>query len=194
MPQIEIEYRSMVDKKKNDELLKFLSAHAEKDLGEDDKTTYFFILPDKLLKVVNNLSKRSAKLVLKLNKIGHGSNFEEIEIPISQSDVENSAKMFELLGFTDVQKSFQKRHNFIYSGVEFAIKYSEEWGYHVELEIVVNSLDQKPAAEKKIAAIAKELNLKLMTDEELKKFTKEIDDKYRAERTAKNESRRTSSQ
>ena len=187
MPQIEIEYRSMIDKKKNDELLEFLRAYAEKDLGEDDKMTYFFILPDKLLKVVNNISKRSAKLVLKLNKIGHGSDFEEIEVPISQSNVENSAKMFELLGFTDVQKSFQKRHNFIYRGVEFAIKYSEEWGYHVELEMVVNNLDQKPDAEKKIAAIAKELNLKLMTDEELKKFTKEIDDKHRAEKAAKNE-------
>ena len=121
MPQIEIEYRSMINKKKNDELLNFLNANAEKDLGEDDKTTYFFILPDKLLKVVNNISKRSAKLVLKLNKIGNGSNFEEIEIPISQSDVEKSTKMFELLGFTDVQKSFQKRHNFIYSGVNLPL-------------------------------------------------------------------------
>ena len=50
----------------------------------------------------------------------------------------------------------------------------------------MNNIDQKPAAEEKITATAKELNLKLMTDEELKKFTKEIDDKHRAERSTKN--------
>ena len=78
---IEVEFRSMFDKNKYNKLAKFLNANAE-DLGKDDKDVYFFIFPDKLLKVVNNISQKTAKLVMKLTKIGHGNAFEEIEIPI----------------------------------------------------------------------------------------------------------------
>jgi adenylate cyclase class IV len=119
--RIEIEFRSRFSRKKYDQLKNFLLSHAE-DLGEDDKDVYFFILPDKLLKVVNNVSQKTAKIVLKLNKIGKGSDFEEIEIPVDPQDVEKGVNMFKFLGFNEVQNSFQKRHNFRYKGVEIALK------------------------------------------------------------------------
>lgn len=50
--------------------------------------------------------------------------------------------MFINLGFTDIQNTFQKRHNFIYKEVELALKFSDTWGYHLELEVVVNDLSQ----------------------------------------------------
>ncbi|MCD6225989.1 hypothetical protein J7J95_02855 [bacterium] len=101
------------------------------DLGPDDKNILFFILPDKLLKVVDNKPKRTAKIVLKLNKIGKGSDFEETEIPIDPSQVEKVVTMFKKLGFTEVQESSQKHHNYRYKDVEIALKWSKVWGYHI---------------------------------------------------------------
>jgi len=125
--RIEIEFRTMFDKKKYSDLYNFLNKNAE-DLGEDDKDVYFFILQDKLLKVVNNISKKSATIVLKLNRIGKGSDFEEIEIPIKQKEIEKAVKLFNELNVTEnIIHSFQKRHNYIYKGVEIALKFSSEW-------------------------------------------------------------------
>lgn len=189
MAQIEVEHRAMISKEKYDELLEFLKSNAE-DLGEDDKTTYFFILPDKLLKVVDNISKKSAKIVLKLTKIGHGSDFEEIEIPIAPKDADQVADIFKILGFTDVHKSFQKRQNFIYKGVELAIKYSKVWRHHVELEIMIDDMSRKAGAEEKIKAVAKELGLRLMSQKELKEFTEQVEEEFRKKRMVeKNEPR-----
>jgi adenylate cyclase class IV len=142
-----------------------------KDLGEDDKDVYFFLLPAKLLKTVNNISQKSAKIVLKLNKIGQGSDFEEIEIPIKQEDFDKATRVFSELKIADSMRSFQKRHNYLYKGVELALKWSEDWGYHLELEVVVNDLSEKENAENIIFSVAKELCVELMTDEELRNFT-----------------------
>ncbi|MEK7651478.1 MAG: CYTH domain-containing protein [Patescibacteria group bacterium] len=175
---IEIEFRARFNPDKYEELEKFLNDKAE-DLGEDDKDVYFFLFPDKLLKVVNNISKRSAKIVLKLNKIGKGSDFEEIEIPIGQENFEKTAKVFSNLNLGDFMHSFQKRHNFLYKGVELALKWSEIWKHHLELEIVINNSIDKNKAEKDILAIAEELGVKIMTDKELKEFTEKAEADYK---------------
>lgn len=107
-------------------------------------------MPDKLLKVVNNISKNNAKLVLKLNKIGKGSNFEEIEIPIERKYINDFVKVLTTIGFTDnIMHSFQKRKNYVYKGVEVALKYSEVWGHHLELEIMIADIKEKEQAEKR---------------------------------------------
>lgn len=174
----EIELRSMFDKAKYDQLLAFLSKNAE-DLGEDDKDVFFFLFPDKLLKVVNNTSQNTAKIVLKLSRIGQGSGFDETEIPIQPADYEKAVEMFKHLGFSDIQNTFQKRHNYMYKGVELALKYSNTWGYHLELEIVVHEESEKDDAEKKILEIAKELDVHILSDAELAEFTKKVDEDYK---------------
>ena len=73
-PKIEIEFRSIFDRPRYRKINDFLQKNA-KNLGKDDKDVFFFIMPDKLLKVVNNISKNNAQIVLKLNKIGKGSDF-----------------------------------------------------------------------------------------------------------------------
>ncbi|OIP76883.1 hypothetical protein COW09_01890 [bacterium (Candidatus Moisslbacteria) CG12_big_fil_rev_8_21_14_0_65_36_11] len=178
---IEIEFRSRFDLAKYKELKEFLDANAE-DRGEDDKDVYFFLFPNKLLKVVNNVSKNNAKIVLKLNKIGKGSDFEEIEVPITQKHFERAVKMFIALKIGDHMHSFQKRHNYLYKGVELALKWSEIWGYHLELEIVVTDQNQKAAAESKIFAVTKDLGIKIMTDEELKEFTEKAEADYKKDK------------
>ena len=104
---IEVEMRSVFDKNTYDRLKKFFIKSA-KNLGEDDKDVYFFLLPDKLLKVVSNISKKTAKIVLKLNRIGQGSTFDENEIPISPNDCQKAVDMFLHLGFKEMQHTFQK--------------------------------------------------------------------------------------
>ena len=175
---IEIEFRARFGKDKFESLRRFLDARA-KDLGRGDKDVYFFIFPDKLLKVVDNISKKNAKIVLKLNKIGRGSDFEEIEVPIAQSEFQEIAKIFKKVLTCDLMHSFQKRHNYLYKGVELALKWSEVWGYHLELEVVINEKSKKSQAEEKIMAVAKELGVKIMTDQKLKKFTEKAEADYK---------------
>lgn len=177
---IEIEFRALFDEKKHQELMAFLSENG-KDLGEDDKDTYFFIFKDKLLKVVKNISKGTGKVVLKLNKIGEGSNFEEIEIPLHIDEADRMADLFQTLELpAQLIHNDQKRQNFIYKDVEIAVKYSIDWGYHAELEIMINDLVEKETAEDKIRKVAEELGLRLMTDEEQLELTRSIEAKYRS--------------
>ena len=57
----EIEFRSVFDEKKYNELKSFLETKAESS-EEDDKDCYYYIFKDKLVKLVNNISKGSAKI------------------------------------------------------------------------------------------------------------------------------------
>jgi len=137
---IEIEFRARFNADKYKELKKLLDARA-KNLGEDDKDVYFFIFPDKLLKVVNNVSKKNAGIVLKLNKIGKGSAFEEIVVPIEQKYITEAVRIFTKMKLTDnSMRSFQKRQNYFYKGAELALKYSDVWGHHLELEKVITAV------------------------------------------------------
>lgn len=178
LPKIEIEFRSIFNKNRYRKIESFLQKNA-KDLGEDDKDVFFFIMPDKLLKVVNNISKNNADIVLKFNKIGKGSDFEELEIPIRQSDVEKVVRLFSDLNITNnVMHSFQKRHNYRYKNVNLALKHSNIWGYHLELEIMINDKNKKDWTEKQIKKVADELGLKLMTNKELLEFTRKKEKEY----------------
>lgn len=180
--RIEIELRAVFNEEKFNSLKAFLDKKAMY-LGQDDKDVHFYIFPDKLLKVTDNISKASAKLTLKLNRIGQGSDFEEIEFPIKRIDVKKAVKMFDLLGMTDnVIHSFQSRHNYIFKGVELALKYSPEWKHHLELEIVIEDESQKAEAEKKIREVARELDVKIMSEEELKEFVKKVEAEKKKER------------
>jgi adenylate cyclase class IV len=178
MANIELEYRALITKQKHTELLEFLAKNGE-DLGEDDKDVFFFLVPGKILKVVNNVSQKTAKIVLKLNSIGNGGDFEELEIPIDPREVDKSVELFEKLELAEMMRSFQKRHNYMYKGVEIAVKYSEHWQYHAELEILIDDLDQKSKAKKRIFDVAEQLGLKIMGDKQLKAFVARLENNYR---------------
>jgi len=181
MHKIEIEFRTRFDEKEYKRLKSFLGEHA-RDLGEDDKNSHFFVFNNKVLKVVDEVSKNLAKIVLKLNRIGQRDYFPEIEIPITRSDVKKAVQIFNELNAEIVVESFQRRHNYLYKGVEIALKYSDNWGYHAEFEIVVDGTDSevsRVAAKKQIRKVAAELGAKLMTNEEIKKFITPIEKRYK---------------
>lgn len=177
--RIEIEMRAVFDKNKYKELKNFLDQNA-KDLGEDNKDVYFFLLPDKFAKVTKNTSKKAAKMTLKLNRPGRGSSdFEEIEFPIETNDFKKAVKLFSNLPFDEIQNSYQERQNYLYKGVELALKFTKTWGYHLELEILIDDLSKKENAEEQIRELAEELKVHILSEEQLEKLTKKIDNEYR---------------
>lgn len=176
---IEVEVRALFDKPKYDELLDFLLKNST-DLGQDDKDVYFFLLPTKVVKVVNNISKGSAKIVIKLTRVGTGGNdTEELEILINPKDFDKSVRLFKELEFDQVQRAYQERRNFMYKDIELALKYSESWGYHLELEIMIANKDEQEEAEVKLKALAEELGVKIMTEKEQAEFVSRVDSSYK---------------
>lgn len=175
---IEVEFRSRFSKEKYDQLLKFLLKNAQ-DLGTDDKRVWFFVMPDKLLKVTHNVSSKSGKITLKLTKIGKGNHFEEIEFPITEESVESAIRLFTELGHKYLFEPIILRHNFLFKGVELALKYSKTWGYHLELEIEIDSLAQKNEVEEKIFKVAEELGITVMSEDELWEFTQNVEKTYK---------------
>ena len=176
---IEVEVRAVFDELKYNELKDFLNQNGE-DLGQDDKDVYFFLLPTKVVKAVNNISKGTAKIVMKLTRVDKGGNdTEELEIFIDPKDFDKSVKLFSELAFDEVQRAFQLRRNYMYKGVELALKYSDSWGYHLELEIMIAAKTEQLDAEQKLHEVANELGVKIMTPDEQKVFAENIDKKYK---------------
>jgi adenylate cyclase class IV len=174
---IEVEFRARFSKNKYSDLARFLGKNA-KNLGADDKRIWFFVMPDKLLKVTHNITLQSGKITLKLTKIGKGSHFEEIEFPIAKAAILPAVNLFVKLGYSYLFEPTILRHNYLYKGVELALKYSKTWGYHLELEILIGSLKEKAKAEKKIISVAKMLGVETMSEKELWGFTQKIEKHY----------------
>jgi len=63
--------------------------------------------------------------------------------------------------------------------VEIALKWTEPWGYHMELEIIVDDKSKREEAENKIRKVAEKLGVQIMSENELKDFTKKIDENYK---------------
>lgn len=170
----EIEHRAVLTETAYDELSEKLEREATL-LGTDDKEVSYYIFPDKLLKVVRNVSEKSAKLSLKLTALGTGSSFQEFEVPFPEKSFETMKNICESISAPDqVISGTQKRTNYEYKGIEIALKWSEDWGYHTEFEIMVNDLSEKEAADTRIRDVAKELSVPLMTEEEVAAFSAEV--------------------
>jgi adenylate cyclase class IV len=170
----EIEMRGRFDRKTHDRIISRLHEEAE-DLGCDDKHIYFYVLPDKLLKVTDNTAAGSAKITLKTNRIGQGPAFPEVEFPIARDDVVAAVRVFDTLGFAPhMHEAFNQRHNFRFRGVEIAVKWSQAWGHHAEFEVLLDDTAGGAAlheAGERIRSVAGELGVTLMSEPELAEFT-----------------------
>ena len=170
----EIEHRALLTEESYNALAEKLAREA-KLLGSDDKEVSYYIFPDKLLKVVRNISKGTGKLSLKLNTLGTGSSFQEFEVPFPEDSFEMMKSICDNISAPEqVITGTQKRTNYEYQGVEIALKWSEDWGYHAEFEIMINDLSEKEAVDARIRDAAKALSVPLMTDEEVKAFITEV--------------------
>ncbi|MFJ8602301.1 CYTH domain-containing protein [Streptomyces shenzhenensis] len=171
---VEIEMRARFSQEAHDQLISRLEQDGE-DLGRDDKHIYFYVLPDQLLKVTDNITSNTAKITLKANKIGQGTAFPETEIPIDRHDVEAAVGIFNALGFQHtMHDAYNQRRNFRLRGVEIAVKWSEAWGHHAEFEVLLGdepSATEVESATERIRAVANELAVTLMSEPELAEFT-----------------------
>ncbi|MFE4175085.1 hypothetical protein ACFRR7_24065 [Streptomyces sp. NPDC056909] len=180
---VEIEMRARFTREDHDQLISRLERDGE-DLGCDDKRIYFYVLPEQLLKVTDNIAAGSAKITLKGNKIGQGAAFPETEIAIAKDDVAAAVRIFNALGFeSTMHRAYNQRRNFRFRGVEIAVKWSEAWGHHAEFEVLLGD-DPSPAAKSeagdRIAAVADELGVTLMTEAQLAEFTAAFEASERA--------------
>lgn len=166
---IEVEFRTALTEKEYKKALSFLKQKARR-LGHDDRRSVFYVLPAGMLKVAEYVTQKKAKISYKVGRIGKTDAFEEIEIAIPITDVARFNHLFDRMGFDNQQLVIQKRENFSYKEVEIAMKWTESWGYHAELEIVISSEKERQEAEEKIRSVADELNFHLMNDQELQKF------------------------
>lgn len=170
----EIEHRAVLTESTYKELSEKLAQEATL-LGVDDKEVSYYIFPDKLLKVVRNISKGTGKLSLKLNALGAGSSFQEFEVPFPEDSFEMMKSICASISVPDqVISGTQKRTNYEYQGIEIALKWSEDWGYHAEFEIMIPDISGKEVADSRIAGVAKALSVSLMTEEEVAAFSAEV--------------------
>lgn len=173
----EIEFRAKFNKGTYNTLKAYLDQNAE-NLGEDNKDAYYYIFTDKLLKVIHNTSKKNAKISLKLNRIGEGAAFPEIEFYFPENEFDVARHLIDALGLqAKVMHGPQQRVNYRYKDCEIALKFSDAWGYHMEIEQIIDAKEKQTEAEKQIRRVSKELGVQLMTEEELRVFTREAESK-----------------
>ena len=134
----------------------------------DNKTSYFFVLPDVNVSIASSPTKTVIKY--KGGQLGLGNGFEEIEIPIEQSSLPDSIKLFSALLKVEPQVSEQFRINYVLpGGIEIALKYTQTWGFHLEAEKTYEHAESLEDAERQakddLATLAKELSISYIDDE-----------------------------
>ena len=173
----EIEHRGVLTEQQYHSLYEVLTTHAE-NLGVDDKEVSYYIFPEKLLKVVNNLSRGTAVLSLKLTALGQGSAFKELEVPFDPKQFTSlNAICAEITAPQQIITGTQKRTNFMYSGIEIALKWSEDWGFHIELEKLIEDIKDKEAADLAIQDVANHFSITFMSEEEVSAFAHAVREK-----------------
>ena len=174
---IEVEVRGLLNEGKYNFLIDYLDKNGT-DKEIDDRKTTFFIMSEKTLKISEKKSKGIAKISLKVGDIVKDLSQKEFEITIEPKDFDIAEKIFYNLGFTQIQHTEQKRINYNYKNCEFAVKWSVDWGYHFEIEQMVELESEVEQSNQKLLSLAKELDLTLMSEAEFGKRCAEIDEKY----------------
>lgn len=166
---------AFLDEQAHDRVAKYLADHGT-DLGQDNKTSHFFVLPESNLSVASTDARSVIKF--KAGQIGRGIGFEELpEIELAdQEQANNAVRLLQALTGHEPQVSEQFRRNYELDDIELALKYTETWGFHLELERLysANTPDElekaKHEADERIKRVAGSLGITLATDQELVDF------------------------
>jgi len=140
----------------------------------DNKVSYFFVLPEQNLSIAK--SEKKCVIKYKHGAVGVGNGFAEYEIPVDEQHCDQTVSMFSLLFGIKPQTSEQFRINYILPNkVEIALKYTQTWGFHLELEKTYSNEENKPQAKKEVEETAELLQIHLITDSEMKEFRDNFD-------------------
>lgn len=171
--QYEYEERYLLTEEQFLEIEKTLRAQATNAVL-DNKKSYFFVLPDVNVSIAS--SPKKTVLKYKGGQIGKGNGFKEYEIGLDPAAFDDAIELFESLLGLKPQYSEQFRINFLLEdGVEAALKYTQSWGFHLELEKVYTSTeDDKTENEKGVKQLldnlAASLKITPVTDGDLGKL------------------------
>lgn len=173
----EVEFRGLLTEEKYYYLLDYLSANSDY-VVEDNKLADFYDISNGILKVVDEISKNKYKLSIKLGDEFAGNGMEETEVYLrdSQSAAE-CRKVLNSLGYEIKSSVKQTRTNFMYKGVELAIKHTPSWSYHFEAEVLVDDKAKVLEARKSIQSVCNELDITPMLSDELKIFIAKLESK-----------------
>jgi adenylate cyclase class IV len=140
----------------------------------DNKLSYFFVLPKQNLSIAQ--SEKKCVIKYKHGTPGIGNGFSEFEIPVDTKDCEQTIGMFKLLLGIEPHLSEQFRINYVLkNNIEVALKYTETWGFHLEIEKTYSEDTDLPLAKQEVEKIANELKIHLITDPEMKAFRANFD-------------------
>ena len=142
------------------------------DLGENNTNTVFFVSDESRVKVQHNTSKNTAKIAWKSGGGLDGvSARQEIELEIDPSRYENAVELLTaMLASSSKISSNQTRHDYRLGDVSIAVKHSEDYGYHVEFDLNVESEDETGGAEAEIFVTAERLNIRVLSASEEEEF------------------------
>lgn len=172
---IEVEKKAIVTKDELESVRKALIEMGAKDLGENNTESYFYLQDDCQLKVQLRTSKGDAKIAWKSGGFNGAAAREEIELPFPLDSGEAAQKLVErLLPNAQKVKTIQVRHDLKLGDIEIALKWSEQWNYHIELDTEVESEADAEQAKEKLQTLADKLAIHLMTEVEEKALTDAI--------------------
>lgn len=127
--------------------------------------TRFYVYEDKVIKVAHKIQSQTAKIVAK-PRLNDTHSYPETELTIDPSELDQAYRLCELAGTSQLFESLIIRHDFRYHDVEFALKYSKRWGYHVEAELVIDQQADAAKANETIALVCQELSIALLSPAE----------------------------
>ena len=168
---IEVEKRGLITKQQYEGLRSIIVSCGGVELGENHTRTDFYLAEDAQAKVQHAVSKEFAKIAWKSGGNNGTSARQEIEVRIEPQDLAAARTLLDKL-MTNARhfSTSQQRHDFRLDNVHIAVKHSEDWGYHIELEVMIDDRSELPAAEASINRVAELLGVKLLTEQEEKEF------------------------
>lgn len=158
--------------------------HDNVALVEDHRETIFFVIPDATLKVARLLSSGTAKIAYKKGDIATNASQEEIEIAISSLDFDVAVQMFQALGFERIQRTSQRRFNAAIGGSDLSLKWSEDWGYHFEIERMVNEESEVPEALTALQDQCVTLGIEPLSENEFSEFCASVEARHSEARSS----------
>ena len=173
---IEVEVRGLLTNEAYTRILSLLRKISDQE-EEDNKTSYFFVIENGILKISDEETKNRAKISYKLGDESKNI-LHEYEIHISRSDVEKTIGVFKNLGFINVNEVPQKRINFKYKGAEISIKDTPDFGPHFEIEMMAVNQEDADIKRKILIKLCDELGLKILFEQEIRDLIISVNTKH----------------
>ncbi len=148
------------------------NSSAKRSIG--NKQSFFFVLPDVNVSIADN--PRETVIKYKGGQLGKGNGFREIELPIERNSLKEALDLFENLLEVEPQESFQFRIDYqLEDSVNIALKYTDMWGFHIEVEYVyqASAIDKQKMSligKKKLDKVAEYLGITYISGDKMAKF------------------------